>query len=186
MDKKELRKLIRNLKAQHSEEDLMLASHRICDAVMSLPRMNDADSILLYWSLPDEVCTHGLVKRLYSEGRTVLLPRVKTDTELSLHLYAGDGSMRQGAFGIMEPTTPELSDSELSSIVTPHTVAIIPGVAFDRQGHRLGRGRGYYDRMLKRPPLTAAYKTGICFHFQLLPLLPTTPYDVIMDEVVHS
>lgn len=84
--------------------------------------------------------------------------------------------MTRGAFGIMEPS------GELFTDYSRITLAVVPGMAFDSHGHRLGRGKGYYDRFL--PLLPQAYKIGVCFPFQLVDDVPIEPTDVVMDEVV--
>ena len=76
----------------------------------------------------------------------------------------------------MEPTGPLFADYSKIQL------AIIPGMGFDRQGNRLGRGKGYYDRMLAK--LSHAYKIGVCFPFQLFDKIPTDIYDITMDEVL--
>jgi 5-formyltetrahydrofolate cyclo-ligase len=80
----------------------------------------------------------------------------------------------------MEPT------GEVFSVDSYHEIdlAVIPGVAFDRHGARLGRGKGYYDRLLSL--MLNAYKIGICFPFQLLEHIPSEPHDVLMNEVVSG
>ena len=109
-------------------------------------------------------------------GKRVLLPKVVGD-ELELHVYT-PGSLQPGAYGIMEPT------GEVFPVDSYHEIdlAVIPGVAFDRHGARLGRGKGYYDRLL--PQLSNAYRIGICFPFQMLEHLPSEPHDVLMNEIV--
>lgn len=82
--------------------------------------------------------------------------------------------MKKGSFGIDEPTGETVTD--LSAI----DIAIIPGVGFDKQGNRLGRGKGYYDRLL---PKLQSYNIGICFSFQVIPAVPVEPFDHPMDEV---
>ena len=102
-----------------------------------------AHTVLLYSSLPDEVDTHTFIRRW--EGRKrILLPVVVSDSELELRVYTGSSNMRRGAFNIDEPAGAAFTD--YGSI----DLAVIPGVAFDRHGNRLGRGRGYYDRLLAR------------------------------------
>ena len=100
--------------------------------------------------------------------------------------------MKAGAFGISEPQGPEISQEEYRNI----DLAIIPGMAFDKEGHRLGRGtskpqgkaqqldagKGYYDRLLTRLP--QAHLCGICFPFQLLPTLPHEAHDINMNTVI--
>lgn len=76
----------------------------------------------------------------------------------------------------MEPTGELFTDYDLID------VAIVPGMAFDREGHRLGRGKGYYDRFLAQLP--HIYKIGICFPFQLVDKVPADVHDILMDEVI--
>ena len=81
-----------------------------------------------------------------------------------------------GAYGIEEPTGALFTDYATIDLV------IVPGVAFDRDGNRLGRGKGYYDRLLPRIP--SAYKVGICFPFQIVEEVPAEPFDIRMDEII--
>ena len=94
--------------------------------------------------------------------------------ELELKIYSGKESMQKGDFNIDEPVGEVFDD--LISI----DAAIIPGVSFDRHGNRLGRGKGYYDRFLKK---LNTFKIGVCFGFQLSDEIPHDEYDVVMDEV---
>ena len=136
------------------------------------PAFRQAHTILLYYSLPDEVQTHEFVER-WSREKQIILPVVKGD-ELELRQYTGPQDLQKGSFGIEEPTG-ELYD-------TPEQIelTIVPGVSFDRNGNRLGRGKGYYDRALAR---LQSYRIGVCFQFQLLPHNPVEATDLPMDEV---
>ena len=96
---------------------------------------------------------------------------------MELRRYSGPADLQRGAFGIFEPT------GELFTDYNTIDVAIIPGMAFDAKGHRLGRGKGYYDRFLaKLSPST--YKIGLCFSWQLVDYVPTDEHDIPMDEVI--
>lgn len=139
-------------------------------------RIATAHTVMAYWSLPDEVFTHSLIDHLTAAGIRVVLPHVTGPTTMELHQYTGIASMTPGAFGIMEPTGSLFTDYAAVDTV------IVPGIAFDRQGHRLGRGRGYYDRLL--PLLPNATTIGLCFPFQLVEHVPTDCHDITMDEVV--
>lgn len=103
-------------------------------------------------------------------------PRITGD-ELELKVYEGAEYLQQNSYGIDEPVGESFSDYSAIDL------AIVPGVAFDAQGHRLGRGKGYYDRLL---PQLSAYKIGICFPFQLVDDVPTDPFDIAMDEVIYG
>ena len=106
----------------------------------------------------------------------MVLPRVTGPATMELCLYDGPVSLSEGAFGIMEPT------GQAFTAYQEIDLAVVPGMAFDAQGNRLGRGRGYYDRLL--PLLPRAYKIGLCFPFQLIGNVPTQPTDIAMDEVI--
>lgn len=129
--------------------------------------------MLFYYSLSDEVQTHEFVEKWYRQ-KDILLPVVKGDS-LELRLYTGKGNMQTGeAYRIEEPAGAAFTDYGKIEL------AIIPGVSFDRQGNRLGRGKGYYDRLL---PLLSSYNIGICYSFQVCEQVPAEPCDRKMDEV---
>jgi 5-formyltetrahydrofolate cyclo-ligase len=173
MLKDELREYISQQKRQFTPRQLAQLSLPVLDRLR--PLLSDAKVILAYYSLPDEVDTHVLIHELVAEGKTVLLPKVLDDTTMELRRYTGPQDLSEGAFHIMEPMGVPFTD--LSQI----DVALIPGIAFDSQGHRLGRGKGYYDRFL------TAYtgKTlGICFDFQKVAEVPVDAHDVAVDRIV--
>ena len=174
MDKKELRRLIAQQKRNYSVAQKTEWSSSLFQKLEGHPLFLQAHTLLLYHSLPDEVLTHEFIKRWHPYKR-IVLPLVKGD-ELEFRYYEGEDSLQIGAFGIEEPTgslVENLHEIELS---------IIPGVAFDRSGNRLGRGKGYYDRLLPRIP--TAYKAGICFPFQLVEEVPAESFDVRMDIII--
>lgn len=178
MNKQTLRTHIRALKRQHTEAELLRFSEELRHTILAHPKAKEVTTILAYHSLPDEVSTHHLLNDLTALGKTVILPKVISDTEMTLHPYTSPTSLAPGSFGILEPTTPAIPLTQI-----PHdTIALIPGMAFDKECHRLGRGKGYYDRLLQQLPYI--YKIGVSFPFQKLETIPTTPYDVIMDEIL--
>lgn len=145
MDKRELRRLVRTKKQQFSAADLRTMSEKIISNLLSMPVMKESRTVLMYYSLDDEVNTHDAIDRLVADGKTVLLPVVIGDNAMELHRYTGPGDLRVGSYGIKEPVGPLYSDyGEID-------VAIVPGMGFDRNGNRLGRGKGYYDRFLAPP-----------------------------------
>lgn len=143
--------------------------------VEALEAFRRASTVLLYWSMEDEVQTHDFVNRWYKEKR-VLLPCVDGD-DLRLRQYTGPECLKAGEqFGIGEPTGPEYTNLDSVELI------IVPGVAFDRTGNRMGRGRGFYDRLLKSTP--NAYKVGVAFDFQVVDSVPVEEFDVKMDKVI--
>ena len=173
--KNELRKQIRLLKQQY-KDDLQSMSIPVLTALEGHPAFKEAHTVLLYYSLPDEVHTHAFVEK-WKSAKRILLP-VVVGNELELRTYTGKDSLQTGAYGIEEPTGTRYTDYAHIDFVA------VPGVAFDRKGNRLGRGKGYYDRLL--PLLTQAYKAGICFPFQLTEEIPTDFYDIRMDTIITS
>lgn len=175
MDKKELRRQIRAAKALVTFDEKLERSQTVMKQVERLPQFAEADTILLYWSMDDEVQTHDFVNNWYTE-KTVLLPCVDGD-DLKLRQYTGAECLRAGEqFGIGEPVGPEFTELDRVQMI------VVPGVAFDRQCNRMGRGRGFYDRLLKSTP--NAFKVGVAFDFQLVDEVPVEAFDVKMDCVV--
>ena len=161
------------MKALVTEEVLTRKSARVWERVEANPRFQQAGAVLLYWSMPCEVHTHDFIRRWHSE-KTIILPVIDGD-RLRLALFEGEQSLRQNAaMNIYEP--------QGSDYPSPETIelAIVPGVAFDRNHHRLGRGGGYYDRLL---PRLNTYNIGVCFDFQMFDDIPYGQNDVPMDEV---
>ena len=177
MTKRELRQQIRTQKRRLSAVEMAVMSEDICSKVLALASWQEAGTLLLYYPLPDEVDVRMLIKDAFESGKRVLLPVVKGD-ELELHLYEGEASLKEGAFGIMEPTGPLFDPKHYDEI----ELAVIPGMAFDSAGHRLGRGKGYYDRLL--PHLKAAKLIGICFSFQFLEEVPAEAHDISVCKVI--
>lgn len=172
-DKEGLRQRMREAKRQH-RESLTEMSKAVVEGLRS--RLAEADVVMAYWPLSDEVDIRPLLDELVAEGKTVLLPKVTGDITMELRRYTSLSDLQEGAFRIMEPVGPSFTD--YGRIDT----ALVPGMAFDAAGHRLGRGRGYYDRFLSAHP--ALRKTGVCFPFQRVASVPTESHDISMDEVV--
>ena len=172
--KEDMRKMLR----QRGTTGTSAEASSIIDQLIRHPRVMLSHTLLIYYSMSDEVPTQGLLDELVNKGKTVLLPRVISDTEMEVHRYTGKEDLRKGAFGIMEPTGTLFTDYERID------VAIVPGVAFDRDGHRLGRGKGYYDRFLSKVPLV--YKIGVCFPSRLMDEVPADEYDILMDEIITA
>ncbi|MDY5968972.1 MAG: 5-formyltetrahydrofolate cyclo-ligase [Bacteroidales bacterium] len=177
MDKKELRQLVRDAKRAVPFEEKVARSRSIMAKAEELPQFQAADLVLLYWSMDDEVATHEFVERWHIR-KTLLLPCVEGN-DLLLRPYTGPQCLRPGPqFGIGEPTGPLFEELDKVKLI------VVPGVAFDRQRNRLGRGRGFYDRLLKSTP--NAFKVGVAFRFQMFNTLPVEPFDVPMDAVVSE
>ncbi len=174
MEKKELRNIIRAGKRQFTHDDLRRLSLPVIERLMAHPRFVAARTVMLYHSLADEVDTRLLLNTV--SDKRVLLPKVTGEGIMELRVYTGPDDLSIGAYGIMEPAGCLFTDYSAVDL------AVVPGMAFDKSGNRLGRGKGYYDRLL--PLIGYKYKIGICFPFQLLDSIPVEPTDVPVDEVI--
>lgn len=172
MDKKTLRQSIRTAKKQHTPEELRQQSEAVLCKLANHPRFRQAERVMLYASLPDEVQTLTFIEE-WRHRKTLILPTVVGDDIIPVEL-ADDTVFAEGDFHIPEPQNH------------PYTgcfdLIVVPGMAFDNEGHRLGRGRGYYDRFLAQHP--HAYTIGLCFDFQLVPEVPSEPHDRPIDEIL--
>ncbi len=174
--KKELRKHIALLKTQLCTSTMHQSqSAEILAALEAHPAFRAAHIVLLYYSLKDEVDTHEFVRK-WSREKRILLPVVVGD-DLELRVYTGPEDLATGSYGIEEPTGELFTDYAAIDFVA------VPGVAFDNAGNRLGRGKGYYDRLL---PRLTAFKAGICFPFQLVEEVPAEPFDIRMDTIITT
>lgn len=176
--KQQLRKDIRQRKQQYSLEQREVWSKEIEQKLLDHPRLQTARVVMLYYALPDEVDTRHLVDTLLKEGKTVVLPKCIDKEHIEPRQYTGPDDLAEGIYNLLEPVGKPydaLGDIEL---------IIVPGMSFDEQGHRLGRGRGYYDRFLAQVP--QAYKIGVCFDFQRVEQVPVDENDQVMDEVLSN
>lgn len=157
-----------------SLEEKIAKSQSIWHEVENLSSFSEAQTVMLYWSMDDEVYTHDFIEKWYRQ-KTLLLPAVEGDN-LHIKVFEGINGMQPGPdFGILEPIGRDFPDVKHIDMI------IVPGVAFDHHNNRMGRGRGFYDRLLQQ---NNALKIGVCFDFQYLPVIPTEENDIKMDMVI--
>ncbi len=173
MNKADWRKHIKNQLRNLPQAEKTRQSGEVQQRLEQMPVFVQAKTVLLFWSLPDEVCTHRLIEK-WAKTKTILLPVVAGE-ELHLRKFCSADTMSCGCFNIQEPAAENFTDFDSIDL------AIIPAQAFDKSGTRLGRGKGFYDRLL---PQIKAPKTGICFDFQLIDNLPSDAWDVKMDYII--
>ena len=171
--KTSLRASVRSESARRGEKQLEEISERIMAAVERMDEFVRARDVAFYWALPDEVRTQAFAER-WSGKKRLWLPVMRGDS-LVLRRFTDKESLIPARFGILEPSSPEeIPVREVGLIV-------VPGMGFDAEGDRLGRGKGFYDRILcSDGPL----KIGVCFDFQFFERIPTEPHDRYVDRVV--
>lgn len=173
--KQALRKIIQTTKRSYSEKELSSFSVTAMQRLEATTLFQQAQCIALYYPLWGEVDTSSLLERWYQQ-KCLLLPVVVGD-DLIFRRYYGKSSMQVGAYGILEPI-------EIDAKVTlpAMDLIVVPGIAFDKQLNRMGRGKGFYDKLLSKD--AQGVKLGLCFDFQLRADVPVEPFDISMDFVV--
>lgn len=172
MDKQEIRRKIRNRKQLVTETERRDAARAVFAALERTAAFMMADRILMYHSLPDELSTLEFLDKWHTR-KQFFLPRVN-GVNLELLPYERT-SLRLGAFHIEEPAEGTPADPASMELI------VVPAVAYDRRGNRLGRGKGFYDRLLST---TKATTIGVAYDFQLLDELPVEPHDTPVHIVI--
>ncbi len=156
---------------------------RIVDRALSLPEVVDVGTVMAFWSFGSEVDTGPLIERLHRAGTRVVLPRVEGEDVVAVGYEPGD-AVAPARFGAMEPTGLEVVEPGRIDVV------VVPGVAFDRDGGRVGYGGGFYDRFLGRTG-RGVPAIAIAFALQVVDRVPgghrDRPVDAIVteDEVIR-
>jgi 5-formyltetrahydrofolate cyclo-ligase len=172
--RKRLRERLRGMPAAWRAE----ASAKACALLARQNVWREAKAILFYAALPDEIDLGALLEQALAEGRTVALPRFSPETGAYAACQIEDFSRdcAPGKFGVREPA------SRCAIIALNRLdLALVPGVGFDAAGHRLGRGQGYYDRLLARMPGT---RCGVAFDKQMTPEIPAEAHDIALDWII--
>lgn len=175
MQKPEIRKMIQARKKSLTAETRESASRAVFARLEQSRKFVEAQRILAYNALPDELPTMPFLLKWHAEGKNVFLPRV--NGELLDILPFDPDHLEEGAFHIMEPACGKKAD------ISDIDLVIVPAVAFDRQCNRLGRGKGFYDRLLKD---ATCPKIGVIFDLQLVDSIPTGPLDIPVDMVISE
>ncbi len=178
-EKRRLRTLLRQRRRALSAQDVRKNSQRIAARLCVQAMFHQARQVLLYSPDENEVDTEGLWQAARRRGIDVYYPRVTADKQEVEFVRRHDNDhLIPGVFNILVPPGEDL----LTSVATTDLV-LIPGVGFDRAGHRLGRGRGYYDRAL-RDLLAGALRVGLAYDYQVVPHIPIDEHDERVDYVV--
>ena len=148
------------------------AARALRDAILELPQAQMAGTIAAYYSLASEPDTHGLVYALWKRGGYVLLPRLLPDADLDWASYEGPDSLRPGPRGLAEPSEP----SRGPGAVARADLVLVPALAVDRGGVRLGRGGGSYDRALARVG-PGVPTIALLYDGELLDKVPSAEHD---------
>ncbi len=171
-NKAALRRRLLATRRQLTAEERSAAGRAIRDAVLSLPEAQMAGTVAAYYSVGTEPDTHGLVFGLWKRGTYVLLPVLREDGDLDWASYEGPDSLRPGPRGLTEPAEPARGVTAITSA----DLILVPALAVDQSGQRLGRGGGSYDRALARVGAPVPV-VALLYDHELLPSLPAGPHD---------
>ena len=179
-EKAVLRKQLLNARSAQNPDDRREAAKKIRDALLSMPELQMAGTVAAYYSVGAEPDTRGLVYALWKRGTYVLLPLLKPDGDLDWASYEGPDSLVTGPRGLQEPQ----ENPRGSEAVARADVVLVPALAVDHAGNRLGRGGGSYDRALARVgPLIPVI--ALLYDAELLGHLPADPHDAPVRAVVR-
>lgn len=174
-EKKKLRALLKEKRPSSFERELL--SRKIEERLFSLEEFKNASTVFAFFSDESEPDTKELFKKALSKKKTVALPRSNADNSLSFHCIKSEDDLEPGKFkGILEPksTLPTALNSESA-------LCLVPAVAFGKNGSRLGRGKGFYDRFLSS---FRGFSVGLCFESRLFEELPEDEFDRRVSAII--
>lgn len=175
--KNRIRKEILSLRKSMTETIIEQYSRKITQKLISHPIYQNAELVFCYVDAKNEVKTSDIIKDAWSLGKKVAVPKVHGEV-MKFYLIDSYEELEQGCFGILEPK----EECEVVVEVPRNSVVIMPGVAFDRQGNRIGYGKGYYDKYFSK--YLEVYKIAIAFSLQIVPEIPADRFDIKADCVI--
>ena len=190
--KEVIRKKILSSRRKLTDDGVERLSRKICKKFLGLEQLTKAHNISIYLSINNEVKTKSIIDVLMQDGKEIFLPTavilrpeaeesklrsfaIAQDDEYMLVKFSGWKDLEAGPHGILQPTGTTTVDPQSID------VAVIPGVAFDKRGVRLGYGKGVFDRLFSK---SKAFKIGLAYDFQIVEELPKEEHDLVMDLVV--
>ncbi|MDC9588127.1 5-formyltetrahydrofolate cyclo-ligase [Xenorhabdus sp. XENO-10] len=180
--RKSIRKKIRQLRQSLSPEQQSQFAQQAVKQVMAHPKIQQADKIALYLSFDGELDTRPLIQQLWQQNKQVYLPILHpfSRNHLLFLRYCADTPLIRNRFNIEEPQLDVRQVLPISEL----NVMLIPLVAFDYTGQRLGMGGGFYDRTLARWQQQNFYPIGLAHNFQLVEKLPNASWDIPLPEII--
>ncbi|MCG8452507.1 MAG: 5-formyltetrahydrofolate cyclo-ligase [Spirochaetales bacterium] len=182
--KEALRKDVKTQLSTLEEKERGDAPLHAASLLMQTPQWKECAHLLTYLAFREELDTHPLIEAAFHAGKTVYAPVIQKSSMEFLCLESPSGPFVEGKWGLREPHPS-------AEIWTPNselTVMIVPGMAFDEKGQRLGRGGGYYDRFLRRFQNLnqTLWRVGYAFEAQVVEKVPTLPHDQPIDALITN
>lgn len=178
MTKQELRKYYKQLRKSMTAEQKLVADNVVLKSFKDSNTYKKADTILVYVSTEFEVDTREIIKNALSLNKNVYCPVCVSDTNImrffAIHSF---DDLKEGSYGILEPNG--MSDEYNRSF--ENAICVVPALAYDRRGYRIGYGKGYYDRFLSENSIRTV---GLCYDNCLTDIIPCDEFDISVDMVI--
>lgn len=175
MDKTSLRRSVRDLKRKMTRQEIELLSSQLGEKLVQHPLYQNAKTVYGYLPYNQEVFTTPMLQRALDEGKRVAVPKIYGDK--MKFIYIDDLSkVEKNSYGIPEPVADDPVGDD------PGALVLMPGLAFDAAGHRIGYGGGFYDKFLAKEPTHPTL--ALCYGFQMFPSLETEEFDIPVDCVI--
>ncbi len=170
-----IRKKLIAIRKSLDYEAVLFRSSIICKKIINSEIYNKSNIIYCYSSINNEVILDELMKDAISKNKIIALPKV-SNNKMIFYIVNDFSKLESGYFGILEPTEGDIApDADL---------VITPGVAFTKEGHRMGYGGGFYDRFFKQN--LSVYKMGVAFECQILDSIPVEEHDIVLDKIIYN
>jgi 5-formyltetrahydrofolate cyclo-ligase len=177
--KNNLRKNLIKKRKKLSSSKIFKNSNQIKKTLFDLNDFKNASVILFYISYNNEVYTHEMIKDALSLGKKVIVPKSNTQNQtLILSKLTSWDDLELGSYGILEPKKEKIKKTSFEEI----EIIIVPGVGFDKKGNRIGHGKGYYDKLLKKSK--NAFHIGLAFEYQIIDKIPVDSHDIPVDMII--
>ena len=182
--KKELRAAMKARLSLVPAEDAERASRGILSQLEHLDQWSRANTVLAFLSMKNEIGTACILRQALAQGKALAVPKVVGDNLVFYQISDIEKEVAPGAFGILEPV-PGLSPLDTQALSGQRALVLVPGLAFDKENYRLGRGKGFYDRFFASCG-NSLFKIGIGYSFQLVDRVPKEPHDLKLDAIILS
>ena len=156
-------------------------SRIVCDKLLLHPKFSKWQHIGIYLGFKNELNLDSFIQHCWQADKTLYAPKVNTDQTMQFLYYAPHAELLKNKFGILEPTSP------IAHPIEQFDALIVPGVAFDRIGNRIGMGAGYYDKALAfkvQQPHLKPYLIGVSYDFQIIDSITPSPWDVPVNAIL--
>ena len=185
--KKGIRTYVSSRRMALTPRQVTLHSNKICRKILEMPIYQEAECVLAYMSIRNEVRLDPLIKDALSKDKKVYIPKVLSDTEMQFYLY--DGEFTEGKYNIKEPLHCDEGlefkvNEYIESGTTDKILIILPGTAYDKSFNRIGYGGGYYDRYISKLTEYPIKRLSVCYDFQIIDKIPAEKHDIKPNIII--